>query len=76
MAEGKKKSARIDLKPVIAAALATLPEGTDIEISSVKGGKRVDMVRADGQIVRLITGIATRDVRWYLEGIAKGRQIG
>lgn len=73
---GKKKSERINLKPSIEAVLASMPEKTDIEISSVKGGKRVDLVRADGTIVRLITGIATRDVKWYLEGMAKGRQIG
>lgn len=71
----EKKSKRIDLKLSIEAVLSSMPEGTDIEISSVKGGKRVDMVRADGTIVRLVTGIATRDVKWYLEGMAKGRLI-
>jgi hypothetical protein len=74
--KSKKAPERIDLEPSIEAVLATLPEKTEIEISSVKGGKRIDLIRADGQSIRLVSGLAKRDVKWYLEGMAKRSQIG
>ena len=72
----KKTPERIDLDPSIQSVLGTLPENTEIEISSVKGGKRIDLIRADGQSIRLVSGLAKRDVKWYLEGMAKRAQIG
>lgn len=73
----KKDPERIDLEPSIQRVLGTLPEKTEIEISSIsKGGKRIDLIRADGQTIRLVSGLAKRDVKWYLEGMAKRSQIG
>ncbi len=73
----KKDPERIDLEPSTAKVLGTFPEGVDIEISSInKGGKRIDLIRADGTTVRLVSGLAKRDVKWYLEGMAKRSQIG
>lgn len=73
----KKDPERIDLDPSIAKVLGTLPENTEIEISSVsKGGKRIDLIRAGGETIRLVSGLAKRDVKWYLEGMAKRSQIG
>lgn len=72
----RKPTERIDLQPTIAEVLATFPEGFDIEVSGVsKKGKRVDLIRKDGVIVRLETGLRTIDAQWYLKGIAKGRTI-
>lgn len=75
--DSERKAAPIDLEPLIADAMSTLPEGCEIEVSHLTGGgKRIDLVRKDGSIVRLKKGAKTAVICGaVLEGIAIGRRI-
>ncbi len=75
--KSKTKKPRLDLAPIMADAMSTLPEGCEIEVSNIAGGgKRIDLVRPDGMIVRLKSDAkGLTDCAAILEGIAIGRRI-
>lgn len=72
-----KKASPIDLVPLIEDVNSTLAEDNEIEVSHISGGgKRIDLVRPDGSIVRLYKGAKTAVLAGaVLEGIAIGRRI-
>lgn len=66
----------IDLEPLMTEALGTMPDdGRAFEVCTVKGGKRLDLIRADGTVARLASGKTTRELGALIEGIAIGRSI-
>lgn len=75
--EESTKASPIDLTPLIADVNSTFEEDTEIEVSHIAGGgKRIDLVRPDGSIVRLYKGAKTAVLAGaVLEGIAIGRRI-
>lgn len=72
----KEKVPSIDLDACVAAVRPHLPDGVEIEVVHIsKVGKRIDLVRLNGTVTRHKSGLAARDVKWFLEGVAFGRTL-